>query len=238
MLLDDLEQLNLRGQMDMALSTKIPVIVKILRECKRLNEQVLVFSQQIPMLNYLQSLVPTLDGGIRCIRLDGSTDMSIRLDMVKDFNKGSADVFLISTKAGGLGLNISGANRVILCDFGFNPSHEEQAVGRAYRIGQKKPVFVYHLVTGGTYEEKLHHVTIFKHQLSVRVVDDKQPQRAAFKPKDYIFEPKDVEKHDLEEFKYKDDVMDALVSSTRCSRTSGGGRHSLGRCWSIHFADR
>lgn len=195
------------------LSAKVPVINAIIEESKKLGEQVLVFTHHQHMLNYLETMVPNLPGRPRCFRLDGKTDMSKRLGLVKDFNKGAADVFLISTKAGGLGLNIAGANRVILCDFDFNPSHEEQAVGRAYRIGQKKEVFVYHLVTGGTYEEKLHHVTIFKRQLARRVVDDKNPKRAASKTGAYFFEPKHVEASLLEEFVGKDKVMDKVLYS-------------------------
>lgn len=195
------------------LSVKVPVIMKILAECKRIDDRVLVFSHQLSMLDYLEHCIPNLLDGVSCIRLDGATDMSGRLDTVKAFNQGGADVFLISTRAGGLGLNIAGANRVIICDFDFNPSNEEQAVGRAYRIGQQKEVFVYHLVTGGCYEEKLHNVSVFKRQLSSRVVDSRNPTRAAEKVKEYLFLPRDVRQEPLDEFYNKDQVLDTLLAS-------------------------
>ncbi|KAE8369142.1 P-loop containing nucleoside triphosphate hydrolase protein [Aspergillus caelatus] len=97
-------------------------------------------------------------------RLDGRTPVVTRQDATKRFNRGSEQqVYLISTRAGGLGLNIPGANRVIIFDFKFSPVWEEQAVGRAYRLGQQKPVFV------------MYNKAVFKTQLAFRVVDKKNP---------------------------------------------------------------
>ncbi|KAL4980202.1 P-loop containing nucleoside triphosphate hydrolase protein [Aspergillus desertorum] len=83
-------------------------------------------------------------------------------------------VYLISTRAGGLGLNITGANRVIIFDFSFSPIWEEQAVGRAYRLGQQKPVFVYRFSAGGTFEEIIHEKATYKTQLGIHVVDKRK----------------------------------------------------------------
>ena len=196
---------------DPQLSNKTAIIAKILSHCKKIGDQVLVFSHHIPTLDYLEQFVRTIRPQINAVRLDGQTNMADRLVKAKDFNLGKYDVFLISTRAGGLGLNIPGANRVILVDFNFNPTHEEQAVGRAYRIGQKKPVFVYHLITGGTFEETVHYMTIFKRQLAARVVDKKNPTRSAHKTRDFLFEPREVMQEDLEEFKGKDEVLDAIL---------------------------
>ncbi len=82
-----------------------------------------------------------------------------RQGQIKAFNKGGDDIYLISTTAGGLGLNLQSANRVVIFDFKFNPTQEEQAVGRAYRIGQLKPTFVYRFVCGGTFESNIHNRT-------------------------------------------------------------------------------
>jgi len=83
-------------------------------------------------------------------------------------------------KAGGLGLNLQGANRVIIYDFSFNPSWDEQAVGRAYRLGQKRPVFVYRFRTGGTFEV-IYNKAVFKTQLFLRLMDKKNPMSHASK---------------------------------------------------------
>lgn len=196
-----------------SLSIKASVIAGILVESKAFGDQVLVFSHQIPMLDYLEQLIPQLPGDIRFDRLDGTTRMDKRLGKIKAFNAGTSDVFLLSTRAAALGLNIPSANRVILVDFEFNPSHEEQAVGRAYRIGQTKEVFVYHLITSGTFERKLHDLTIFKRQLALRALDSRNPNRAASKIDTYLFPPKEVEQQDLTSHRDKDKVLDRLLDS-------------------------
>lgn len=123
-------------------------------------------------------------------------------------------------KAGGLGLNIPGANRVIIADFGFNPTWEEQAIGRAYRLGQKKPVFVYRFRSGGTFEEVIYNKAVFKTQLSARVVDHKTWASYAKKGvRDYLFAPKPVEQQDLSENSGKDPyVLDHILDGDHSIR--------------------
>lgn len=87
--------------------------------------------------------------------LDGSTPMTKREQLVKDFQTGKCPFFLISLKAGGLGLNLTGANYVIHLDPWWNPAIEQQATDRAYRIGQQQDVTVYHLISQHTIEEKI-----------------------------------------------------------------------------------
>ena len=90
------------------------------------------------------------------IRLDGTTPPAIRPDLVREFNGNPAiQCFLISTKAGGTGLNLTGADTVIFYDHDWNPANDSQAQDRAYRIGQTKPVTVYRLISQGTIEEKI-----------------------------------------------------------------------------------
>ena len=95
------------------------------------------------------------DAGLEYFYLDGSTPIKRREQMVKDFQRGQKQVFVVSLKAGGLGLNLTGANYVIHLDPWWNPAIEQQATDRAHRIGQKQPVTVYHLVSSNTIEEKI-----------------------------------------------------------------------------------
>ncbi|KAL8681893.1 MAG: hypothetical protein Q9224_006819, partial [Gallowayella concinna] len=100
-------------------------------------------------------------------------------------------------------------------DDSFNPTWEEQAVGRAYRIGQTKPVFVYRLTVGGTFEEVIHNQSLFKKQLATRAVDKKQIARSATRSmKDYFQPLKDVEQTDLEPCKGKDpEILDYILAA-------------------------
>lgn len=155
------------------LSYKVELLNKILDQSHKMGDKVLVFSQSIPTLDYLDRLFK--NQGRAFYRLDGSTTISKRQDMVKRFNTGDAEVYLISTTAGGVGLNIHGANRVVIFDFKWNPVQDQQAIGRSYRIGQTKPVFVYRFVVAGTFEDDLQNKAVFKMQLASRVVDQKNP---------------------------------------------------------------
>jgi SNF2 family DNA or RNA helicase len=88
--------------------------------------------------------------------LDGQTKAKERVEMVDQFNQGENNIFLISLKAGNTGLNLTGADTVILYDLWWNPAVEEQAAGRAHRIGQKNVVQVIRLISQGTIEEKIY----------------------------------------------------------------------------------
>ncbi|KAL4966800.1 putative SNF2 family helicase/ATPase [Aspergillus stella-maris] len=194
------------------LSARAQIARKIIDESIAIGDKVLVFSQSLPTLDYLEYLLKVSNR--RYLRLDGSTPIASRQSSTKQFNSGDGkQVYLISTRAGGLGLNIPGANRVIIFDFSFSPIWEEQAVGRAYRLGQRKPVFVYRFLAGGTFEEIIHHKATFKTQLSVRVVDKKNPIRSARKkPGDYLFPAKPVAQKDISEYIGKDkQVLDKIL---------------------------
>ncbi|KAJ2905934.1 hypothetical protein MKZ38_003722 [Zalerion maritima] len=192
-------------------SWKVKLLLKIVKESRDIGDKVLVFSQSVHTLEFLQALLRHEQ--IECQLLDGKTPMQKRQGNVDDFNKSeSSTTYLISTKAGGLGLNIHGANRVVIFDFLWNPSEESQALGRAYRIGQKKPVTIYRFVSAGTFEEKkLNHV-IFKLQLFSRVVDKAKPFAFAQKIALDLLDPiKDVEAKDVTSFRDKDVVLDRIL---------------------------
>lgn len=189
---------GLTDNIDPALSAKTQLTQKILRLSKKCGDKVLIFSASIPSLDYLSDLL-TRDN-VRFGRIDGSMKMAERTKLLDRFKneREKLDVLLISTRAGGQGLNIQSANRVIIFDFGFNPSWEEQAIGRAYRFGQTKPVFVYRFVAGGTFESNIYNTQMFKTSLASRVVDKKNPHRNAIRnTKEYLYPPKHVKHEDL-----------------------------------------
>lgn len=112
--------------------------------------------------------------------MDGKTPVKERQLLVDQFNNNpQLDLFLLTTKVGGLGVNLTGANRVIIFDPDWNPSTDVQARERAWRLGQKKEVTIYRLMTAGTIEEKIYHRQIFKQFLTNKVLKDPK-QRAAF----------------------------------------------------------
>jgi SNF2 family DNA or RNA helicase len=117
------------------------------------DHRILVFSQFTSMLDIIKTRLEEKD--ISHMYLSGSTPMEARGEMVKEFNFGYGDVFLISLKAGGSGLNLTGADMVIHFDPWWNPAVEDQATDRAYRIGQENTVQVIKLITKGTIEEKI-----------------------------------------------------------------------------------
>ncbi|RPB05608.1 hypothetical protein L873DRAFT_1824911 [Choiromyces venosus 120613-1] len=191
-------------------SYKMQLLKSIVEYSIKLGDKILIFSHGVYTLNYLQKLLE--DWKVDFRRLDGKTKMSTRQSSTKSFNSGSGDVFLVSTEAGGLGLNLPGANRVIIFDFKWSPMWEEQAVGRAYRMGQKKHVFVYRFHAIGTFEDLKRNRILFKTQLQSRVVDKQDPLRTATKDyRQYLLEPANIPKEDLTEFRGKDPVLDRII---------------------------
>ncbi|MBS4538032.1 SNF2 helicase associated domain-containing protein [Clostridium sp. D2Q-11] len=134
-------------------SGKLELLEEILEDSIESGHRVLLFSQFTSMLSIIKDLLDSKE--IKYKYLDGSTKSQERGKLVKKFNNGDGDVFLISLKAGGTGLNLTGADIVIHFDPWWNPAVENQATDRAHRIGQKNSVQVMKLITKGTIEEKI-----------------------------------------------------------------------------------
>ena len=133
------------------------------------GHRVLIFSQFKGMLEKIEQELPDL--GLTSFKITGSTPAQDRQEMTKIFNQGERDIFLISLKAGGVGLNLTGADTVILVDLWWNPAVEAQAIGRAHRMGQERKVEVYRLITRGTIEEKIQELQEQKKHLVSQVLD-------------------------------------------------------------------
>lgn len=116
--------------------------------------------------------------------MDGTTPVKDRMSLVDRFNcTRSVYIFLLTTKVGGLGVNLTGADRVVIYDPDWNPSTDIQSRERAWRLGQQKPVTIYRLMTSGTIEEKIYHRQIFKQFLTNKILKDPK-QRRFFKSND------------------------------------------------------
>lgn len=159
-------------------------VVKALLELwKGEGHRTLLFSQTRQMLDILEAFVKKI-GHYKYLRMDGMTAINHRQQLVDRFNDISEiDLFLLTTKVGGLGVNLTGADRVIIFDPDWNPSTDMQARERSWRLGQKKAVTIYRLMTAGTIEEKIYHRQIFKQFLTNKILQDPK-QRQSFKMND------------------------------------------------------
>ncbi|XP_043266891.1 transcriptional regulator ATRX-like [Venturia canescens] len=186
---------------DMRVSSKLLVLFAILKQSHAIGDKVLVFSQSLFSLTLIEEFLRMIDDatqagnddsenldkhsgswslGLDYFRLDGQASTDNRRRWCEIFNKPTntrARLFLISTRAGGLGINLTAANRVIIFDASWNPSHDVQSIFRIYRFGQKKPCYVYRLLAAGTMEEKIYNRQVTKLSLSCRVVDEQQIER-------------------------------------------------------------
>ena len=148
-------------------SAKLERLMEMVQELLSEGRKIIVFSQFTSMLDLIVARLKAVEIGFSL--LTGET--KDRASAITDFQSGRTDVFLISLKAGGVGLNLTAADTVILYDPWWNPAVEEQAIDRAYRIGQDKPVFVYRLAASGTIEEKMDELKARKRALAESLFD-------------------------------------------------------------------
>ncbi len=150
-------------------SSKLELFGETLDELLENRHKALVFSQFVKHLSIVEEYLKSK--GINYYYLDGSTPPHIRQERIDAFQRGSRDVFLISLKAGGTGLNLTAADYVIHLDPWWNPAVEDQATDRVHRIGQQRPVTVYRLVTEDTVEEKILKLHDTKRDLADSLLD-------------------------------------------------------------------
>ncbi|WP_127587487.1 DEAD/DEAH box helicase [Paenibacillus koleovorans] len=149
-------------------SGKMEQLFELIDECLGSGKRMLIFSQFTGMLGLIREELGRR--GLTYFYLDGTTKSAERVELCTRFNEGENDIFLISLKAGGTGLNLTGADTVILCDLWWNPAVEQQAADRAHRIGQKNVVQVIRLMTEGTIEEKMYELQQRKKDLIDTVI--------------------------------------------------------------------
>ncbi len=155
---------NYRGS-----SAKLDLLLELVEEALASGRHLLIFSQFTSMLSLIAQAFD--ERAWPYFSLDGDTPVEERLNLVNRFNDGERSLFLISLKAGGTGLNLTGADTVILYDLWWNPAVESQATDRAHRIGQRKVVQVIRLVTQGTIEEKIYVLQEKKRNLIDQVIN-------------------------------------------------------------------
>uniref|UniRef100_A0A667X1C9 Excision repair cross-complementation group 6-like 2 n=1 Tax=Myripristis murdjan TaxID=586833 RepID=A0A667X1C9_9TELE len=157
-------------------SGKMKVLQKLLNYYMQRKDKVLLFSLSTKLLDVLENYC--MAEGLDYSRLDGATKSKERVKIVKDFNScPHTNLCLVSTMAGGLGLNFVGANVVVLFDPTWNPANDLQAIDRAYRIGQYRDVTVLRLISLGTVEEVIYLRQVYKQQLQCSVVGKESARR-------------------------------------------------------------
>lgn len=161
---------------------KMIVVQTLLKIWNKQGHRVLIFTQSRQMLHILEAFLQSQN--YEYLKLDGTTNIGSRQPLINKFNEDKKYfVFLSTTHVGGLGVNLTGADRVVIYDPDWNPATDTQARERAWRIGQQNQVTIYRLVTSGTIEEKIYHRQIFKQFLTNKVLKDPR-QRRFFKSND------------------------------------------------------
>ncbi|KAG6454750.1 DNA excision repair protein ERCC-6-like [Manduca sexta] len=152
-------------------SGKMSVVNSLLKIWQKQGHRALIFTQSRAMLCILEQYLQNQK--YKYLKMDGSVSVGQRQNLIRTFNeKPEYLVFLATTRVGGLGVNLTGADRVIIYDPDWNPATDDQAKERAWRIGQARNVTVYRLLSAGTIEEKIYQRQIFKHFLSNKILLD------------------------------------------------------------------
>lgn len=165
-------------------SAKYEQLMEILEDCRMTGRRVLVFSQFTQMLAIIRRQL--VKQGAPYFYIDGQTPPVERVSLCERFNNGEGDLFLVSLKAGGTGLNLTGADTVILYDLWWNPAVEQQAADRAHRMGQTNEVQVIRLVAKGTIEEKITQLQHRKQSLIEEVIHSEKDMLISMSEEDIL----------------------------------------------------
>lgn len=170
-------------QDDLFSSSKFVRLREILPKLIGKGHRILIFSQWTKVLDLMLNLMEALE--ISVLRLDGSTAVSERQGLIDKFNNDqSIPVFLLSTRAGGMGLNLTAADVCILHDLDFNPFNDLQAEDRCHRIGQKKPVTIIKMVTQGTVDEDIYSIQERKARMNEAIMSEETGKKNNKKSKE------------------------------------------------------
>ncbi|AMD21809.1 HFL047Cp [Eremothecium sinecaudum] len=156
-------------------SSKFAILERFLYKIRtESSDKIVLISNYTQTLDLIEKMCRFNHYGV--LRLDGTMNINKRQKLVDKFNKPDGDefIFLLSSKAGGCGINLIGANRLILLDPDWNPAADQQALARVWRDGQKKDCFIYRFISTGTIEEKIYQRQSMKMSLSSCVVDEKE----------------------------------------------------------------
>uniref|UniRef100_A0A6B2KXP7 Uncharacterized protein n=1 Tax=Arcella intermedia TaxID=1963864 RepID=A0A6B2KXP7_9EUKA len=168
---EDLGELQLTDEEMWESSTKLVVLRDLLGRFYKNNNRILIFSQMTKVLDFLEPFLDSL--GYRYLRLDGSTEVGARQGLIDEFNTNvDIFVFLLSTTAGGVGINLTAADTVVFYDMAFNPQVDRQAEDRCHRLGQTKQVHVYRLICKESCEEAIFAMAQEKKQLNDIVLQE------------------------------------------------------------------
>ena len=211
-------------------SGKMQVLFRIIVASQAAQEPVILFSQSIRTLNVIERILMAHNSwmnensktmkaspnaskkkasieasrNIRYLRIDGSTSLQKRHQHIKAFYSGTHDVFLVSTRAGGEGVNLTAGTRIVLYDVSWNPSHDQQAMCRSFRFGQTKPVHVYRLIGRETMEHTVFKKQVRKESIAMKVVDTPLKRHQTWNDIQVYF--------DIQKFK-KGDPRDSSIDS-------------------------
>ncbi|KAK9696189.1 hypothetical protein K7432_012605 [Basidiobolus ranarum] len=230
-------------------SGKMALLDRLLKKLKEQGHRVLIFSQFQIMLDILEDYLVCED--YKFLRIDGSTVGEVRQQYIDAFNKPDSDyfVFLLSTRAGGVGLNLATADTVIIFDPDFNPHADMQAISRAHRIGQKNTVLVLKLVTKNSAEQKIMEVAktklVLDHLVIERLDDDDMDTTDVesilkFGAKALFDEENNPGLAETRTIKYDDSALEQLLERANCEpdpsstpriADSSGGAFSFARVW-------
>ncbi|CAN6674508.1 DNA repair and recombination protein Rad54p [Trichomonascus vanleenenianus] len=198
--------------LDCSLSGKFRVLERMLWKIKtESDDKIVLISNFTETLDIIERMCRARRYGT--LRLDGSMQIKKRQKLVDKFNNPNSEefIFLLSSKAGGCGINLIGANRLILLDPDWNPASDQQALARVWRDGQKKTCFVYRFISTGTIEEKIFQRQSMKQSLSSCVVDEKEGVERVFSSQDL-----------RQLFKYRSKTLCDTHDTFKCKRCRDG----------------